>query len=56
MLAKVTLVKIVNNGTSVCDYIGGDVVAYISGNVESFVHVTDIAINRHINVSLIPLN
>ena len=30
MLAKVTLVKIVNYGTSVCDQFGGDVAAYIS--------------------------
>jgi hypothetical protein len=30
VLAKVTLVKIVNYGTSVCDYIGGDVAAHIS--------------------------
>ena len=29
MLTKVTLVKIVNCGSSVCDYISGDVVAYI---------------------------
>jgi hypothetical protein len=29
VLAKVTVVKIVNYGTSVCDEIGGDVAAYI---------------------------
>jgi hypothetical protein len=29
VLAKVTVVKIVNYGTSVCDYISGDVAAYI---------------------------
>jgi hypothetical protein len=30
VLAKVTLVKIANYGTSVCDEFGGDVAAYIS--------------------------
>jgi DNA-binding GntR family transcriptional regulator len=30
VLAKVTVVKIANYGTFVCDYFGGDVVAYIT--------------------------
>ena len=33
MLAKVTLVKIVNYGSSVYDLFGGDVAAYISRSV-----------------------
>ena len=53
VLAKVTLVKISNYGTSVCDKFGGDVAAYISRSVMKTVCYRPTIICSHITTELI---